>query len=134
MLKPGGKLVVVDFMWKNKHSRQISTGPMTELVKGIWRFKDFWTIDEYLEAAKNAGFQVYRMRDWSSRVTTPAIFLLNTMAVIGNLKPGRYALEGINPISRGLGQSAWRLFRESAAAHRFVERETKYIALSLTKS
>ncbi len=134
VLKPGGKLVVVDFMWKTPDSRVFSADPMTDLVKGIWRFKDFWTIKEYLETAKNVGFQVCRMRDWSSRVTTPAIFLLNVMAAIGNTGPGRYALERINPISRGLSRDVWRSFGESAAAHGFVEREARYIALSLIKN
>ncbi len=134
VLKPGGKLVVIDFMWKTKHSRAISSNPMTELVKGIWRFQDFWTVEEYLETAKDVGFRIHRMRDWSRRVTTPAIFLLKVLAAIGNTGAGRYALGRINPAARALNQSVWTSFGESAAAHVFVEREARYVALSLTKS
>ena len=134
VLKPGGRFVIVDFMWKTMSARRIATHPMTELVKEIWRFGDFWTVQEYQEHAVLAGFRIQKANDWSRYVTTPVVFLFKAMALIGNARAGRYVLERMNPLTRAVDIDAWSAFQRSAAAHQFVEGKIKYIALSLVKT
>jgi SAM-dependent methyltransferase len=65
VLKPAGRIVIVDFMWKTNASRQLLETPDGRIVKDIWQFDDLWSVDEYLTAIELTGFQVAQQIDWS---------------------------------------------------------------------
>ena len=71
VLKPGGRLVVVDFAWRTPADRSCLNDPETLIVRDVWQWTDFYDVEEYRATARAAGFRELKAIDWSSRVTAP---------------------------------------------------------------
>jgi hypothetical protein len=52
---------------------------------------------------------------------------------MGRSRLGRRLLAATNPATRGIGRADWRILAEAAAAHRFVQQRSCYVALVLAK-
>ncbi len=133
VLRDGGRFVIVDFMWKSEADRMIRNDELTVLVRDIWKFQDFWTRTEYLQAARLAGFRPLILRDWSRRVTVPVKFLFLTVGELGATRLGRALLVKLNPLLAGMTREDWQVFRHSAQAHGHVGDHVEYVALVLEK-
>ncbi len=133
VLRPGGRLVVVDFMWRSRERTAILADKRTKLVQGIWGWQDFSAYDEYLEAASAQGFVLTGERDWSARVTRPLQWLSDVVVGLGKSAFGRRLLQGSNPLTRGISRGEWRQLAEATAAHRFVTDASRYVALVLER-
>ncbi len=60
VLKPGGRMVVVDFAWRTEADRACRMTQEGQLVRGIWQWDDLWTVSEYEEEAIAAGLRVVK--------------------------------------------------------------------------
>ena len=72
-LRPGGTLVVVDASWKTSEGHRIRDEERAKLVRETWQYDDHFSIEEYRQAAKDAGFQVESCCDWTRHVSKPIV-------------------------------------------------------------
>jgi MPBQ/MSBQ methyltransferase len=132
-LCPGGRLVVVDFSWKTPAARRLHDQASLQLLRRIWRWEDFFTIDEYIAAARDAGFLVRHCRDWSRHVSRQATLRVRVASWMGRHAFGRRLMEVTHPLLRGTSDAEWREIRESARASRDIERYYAYTAFVFDK-
>ncbi len=133
VLKPGGKALIVDFMWKTEKDRAILSDDATYLVRNIWQWDDFSTIDEYITDAQATGFKISACHDWSRKVTDPVAFSFKAIAELGRNHWTRLLLVKANPLLASLTDADWNGFAESAYAHDHVKGHMEYRALVLSK-
>lgn len=133
VLKPGGRAVVVDFMWKQADRQALLADPRTKIVQKVWGWEDFSSLAEYRTAAEAAGFVVTAVNDWSSRVTRPLQWLSEFVVRLTSNAGGRKMLAATNPLTRSMRRSDWMELRTATQAHGFVSRSSSYVALVLEK-
>lgn len=133
VLKPGGKLVLVDFMWKTAESRLLKGDAKADLVKSEWQWDDFSTISEYKKEAKLAGFEIENERNWSVNVTGPLGITFKSVTIFGNIPFFRKILLWLNPSLKCLTLKEWEALLKSWLAHDYVRRRTEYTAMVLLK-
>ncbi len=133
VLKPGGRLVVVDFMWEKDDRSLILQDPRTRIVQNVWGWTDFSSIDEYRRAAEGAGFHVTQLNDWTSRVTRPLQWLSEFVVRLGTSAGGRRLLAATNPLTRAMSKGDWKELATATAAHRFVAKASRYVVIVLEK-
>ncbi|MEQ1666731.1 MAG: hypothetical protein ABL927_15310, partial [Bdellovibrionales bacterium] len=98
-----------------------------------WEWSDFFSVNDYIEQAKNAGFAVEKKIDWSQNVTGPLELTFKTLAWLGAFSFTRKILIVINPLLKSLTNSDWKEILASALAHDYVRKNVNYTALVLTK-
>ena len=133
VLRPGGRLVVVDFMWKDATFRKSVDQTQKAMVCNIWGFEDFFTQDEYLDAAKAVGLRLELSRDWTSKVTRPLLRQFRWLCAMGQTGIGRSILAVTNDQLRTFTKADWASLSVAEVAHRSVHNDSKYIALSWVK-
>ena len=133
VLRPGGRLAVIDFMWRSAQSREVLSTKESEIVRSIWDFEDFWSVDEYLSGARNAGFTLIAQDDWSSQVTGALQRRFSAICRLGAHPVTRSLLCVANPILRSFGSEDWNLLSAQARAHDTMRRRSRYIALVFEK-
>lgn len=133
VLRPGGRLVVVDFAWTTDAERVHRHDPDTMIVRSIWQWDDFFSIPEYKSVAQEAGFRVAAAQDWSSRVTHTAQELLALVSALGNSRLGRRVLLMFRPALGALSQQDWEEVAVAVPAHLHVQRYSKYMAFAFQK-
>lgn len=133
VLKPGGRLVVIDFTWNSEAERQHLNHHYTRVVRDVWQWDDFSTLDEYREAARAAGFEITGQYDWSRHVTLPIQQRFNLVSGIASTQLGRKFLRFYNPLYQSITDADWDEADRAVDAHDFVRRRSKYIAFVLTK-
>lgn len=133
VLKPGGRAVVVDFMWKHDDRKAVLQDPRTKIVQKVWGWEDFFSLSEYRIAAEAAGFSVAAVYDWSARVTRPLQWLSEFVARLTSSAGGRKLLAATNPLTRSLSRGDWMELRTATSAHGFVARSSSYVVLVLEK-
>lgn len=133
VLRPGGRMVVVDFTWRNETDRQTRDDPRTLLVRDVWQWDDFYTLGDYERETAAAGFHMVRQSDWTRRVAVPIQSVFRFLSDLGNSGWGRKFLEWRNPLYRSLSKSDWKLLAEAVTAHQYVRNNSKYMAFVLEK-
>ncbi len=133
VLKPGGRLVVVDFMWEKDERGGMLQDPRTRIVQNVWGWTDFSSIGEYRRGAEAAGFKVIALNDWTRRVTRPLQWLSEFVVRLGSSAAGRRMLAATNPLTRGMSRGDWKELATATAAHRFVAKSSRYVVLVLVK-
>lgn len=133
VLRPGGRLIVVDFAWNSDAERIHREDPETQLVRELWQWDDFFSVPEYARVAMDVGFKVLSGCDWSGRVTRPAQSLFRSATLLGNTRWGRRFLNWLNPLYRSLSTEDWRRLASAARAHDHVHRYSKYMAFVFAK-
>lgn len=133
VLRPGGKLVVVDFAWNTDAHRSHREDPETRLVRHIWQWEDMYSISDYHKTANEAGFEQNRAEDWSSRVTAAIQRLFECVSRLGNCGWGRKLLERRNPMYRSFTQEDWKDAARAVKAHDHVRKHTSYMAFTYDK-
>lgn len=133
VLKPGGRLTVIDFLWKAGGRVKAKDDARTATVRQIWGFDDFLEEAEYGDLAAKAGLTVTRSLDWTGAVTRPLQGQFEVLAMLGSTAWGRRIITGNNPLLRGISKREWSEIVASAAAHRFVRSHALYGALVLEK-
>lgn len=131
VLRPGGRLVVVDFAWKSEAARGHLNDPQTRHVRDVWQWHDLYTVDEYRHVAQACGFRVCGSEDWSSRVTAPIQRVFRFLSWLGNCRWGQRLLTSTNPLYRSFSEEDWREIAFSLRAHDHVQSLSRYMAFVL---
>lgn len=133
VLRPGGRLIVVDFAWNTDADRNHRDDPETRVVRDIWQWADLFSVPEYERAASESGFQLLSSCDWSRRVTRPIQGLFQCLSTLGNSRWGRRFLLWKNPLYRSFSQADWQDVADAVRAHDHVHRYSKYMAFVFEK-
>jgi MPBQ/MSBQ methyltransferase len=133
VLRPGSRMVVVDFAWRTAADRDRRDDPETLLVRDVWQWEDFYTIAEYEEQALAAGFAVVGRQDWTARVATPIQAVFRFLSSLGNHPWGRRFLEWRNPLYRSISHADWEAIATAVRAHQHVRNLSRYMAYVLEK-
>jgi ubiquinone/menaquinone biosynthesis C-methylase UbiE len=133
VLKPGGRVVIVDFMWKDANSRRLLDTPDGKIVQDIWQFVDLWTVAEYLEAADQLGLRKTELIDWSEPVTGMSYKRMQSL-VKASLNPAQLKkFCQLHPPLRHFSADDWEILRRYSAAHEPLRQAAYYMALALEK-
>lgn len=133
ILRPAGRLVVVDFAWNSDAERAHRDDPETKIVRDIWQWNDFSSISEYERMSKAAGFRMLSSHDWSERVTRPMQSLFERFSSLASTSWGRRILAWNNPLYRSFSIQDWKQVAPAVRAHEHVRRFSKYIAFVFEK-
>ncbi|WP_010587973.1 class I SAM-dependent methyltransferase [Schlesneria paludicola] len=133
VLRPGGKLVVIDFAWNSCEDRLHRHESEMKLVRDVWQWNDFFSIEDYEHESHRAGFRSRAQYDWSSRVTRPAQRSFEYLSQLGSSTWGRKILEWRNPLFRAFSDEDWRDLALAVRAHRSVQERSKYMAFVFEK-
>ena len=133
VLRPGGTLVVVDICWKTSEGHRIRDEDPAKLVREIWQYDDHYSIEEYQQAARGAGFEVPACRDWTRHVSRPIVLRFRVLAWLGQRGWGRRLLAHFHPLTWGTSETDWREINASAEAHRRLTPHCAYIAYVFRK-
>ena len=133
VLRPGGRLVMVDFAWKNDGNRNHRDDPEMRLVRDIWQWDDMFSIDDYLTAAQQSGLKLVSQSDWSWSVTHPIQCSFEYRSAIGNSEWGRRFLEWKNPLYKSFSIDDWKLVSRAVKAHKYAQQLSKYMAFTFEK-
>jgi ubiquinone/menaquinone biosynthesis C-methylase UbiE len=133
VLRPGGRLVVVDFAWNTDADRGRGNDPETRLVREVWQWNDLFSIPEYERVAHEAGFHMSSCSDWSHRVTRPIQALFRCLSTLGNSRWGRRFLLWKNPLYRSFSEADWADVASAVRAHDHVHRFSRYMAFVFEK-
>ncbi|MFM9962275.1 MAG: class I SAM-dependent methyltransferase [Planctomycetaceae bacterium] len=134
VLRPGGRLIVVDFAWNTDADRRHRDDPETQVVRDIWQWSDLFSVPEYKRVASDLGFQLLSSSDWSQRVTRPIQGLFQVLSTLGNSDWGRRFLQWKNPLYRSFSRADWKEVAEAVRAHAHVHNVSKYMAFVFKKS
>ena len=126
VLRTGGTLVVVDASWKTSEGHRIRNEEPSRINREIWQYDDFFSIDEYRQAANDAGFEVESCRDWTRHVIKPINLRWRVAARLGQHGWGRRLLTLFHPLSWGISDSDWREAKTAAEASRQLEPHYAY--------
>lgn len=133
VLRPGSRMVVVDFAWRTEADRSHRNDPETLLVRDVWQWDDFYTIAEYGDRARDAGFSVIARHDWTARVATPIQAVFRFLSNLGNNRLGRAFLEWRNPLYRSISPEDWQALAVAVRAHQHVRNRSRYMAYVFEK-
>jgi SAM-dependent methyltransferase len=128
VLRPGGRLVVVDFVWRRPGSASLLDTEDGELVRRVWQFRDFWTADAYHEAAAAHGLRLVATRDWTASVTSALQRRFARMSWLCARTPALHLVRRLHPPWRGFSRQDWEELRRLARAHGLLCRATRYLA------
>ena len=134
VLRPGGRVLIVDFMTHDDADPAIWESDEAAIVRDTWQFERFSSRAEYRANAAAAGFDVLEMRDWSAHVTEPVQSLFNLVAWLGRRRWSRRVMTFQNPMLRSLNDDDWRAFDRAAKSHKRLRASSSYTALVLAPS
>ena len=133
VLRPGGRLVVVDFAWNSDADRVHRDDPETRQVRKIWQWDDLSSVSEYERMAARLGFFMSGRNDWSNQVTRPIQAQLRGLTALTRTKFGRYFLRWKNRLFQSFSPADWQACAAAVAAHDHVQRHSKYMAFVFEK-
>lgn len=132
-LRPGGRLVLVDFTWKTDHPEEIEALDPRRYVRDTWKYEEFEPLERYRANAKAVGFRELCILDWSSVTTARFQYICNFLVFIARPKWIRPIYGWIRPVLRTMTEEDWLSLTRVTAAHDVVRRSTTYAALVLEK-
>jgi MPBQ/MSBQ methyltransferase len=133
VLKPGGRVVIVDFMWKDASGRQILDTADGKICQEIWQFNDLWTVAEYQAAAAQQGLREVKQIDWSKPVTGMSHKRMQSLVQAAN-KPGlRQFFCKIHPLLNHFSEQDWQTALRCSDAHLPLMEAAYYMAIVLEK-
>jgi tocopherol O-methyltransferase len=133
IVRPGGRVLIVDFMATADADAPVWASEEGDLVRAIWQWQRFDTEVQYRTNAETNGFHVDACHDWSPHVTMPIQSLFNLVAWLGRRRWGRRVMTTQNPMLRALSDDDWRGFDRSARAHKVLRANSRYTALVLSR-
>lgn len=133
VLRPGGRMVVVDFVWRTAQSPRQVSPDYIELVRRTWRWDHFASFDEYDRNADASGMRIVRQLDWSGHVTDPLQTVFQLVAWLGRRAWGQRLLATYNPLLSSFTAADWSDLQDSARAHTAVRRHSRYAALLIER-
>ncbi|MFM7424088.1 MAG: class I SAM-dependent methyltransferase [Elainella sp.] len=133
VLKPGGRVVIVDFMWKNAASRHLLETTEGKLMRQLWQFDDCWSVQEYQDAAAQLGFHQAALLDLSKPVSNMSHKRMQNL-VKASLKPAQLKqFCQLHPALHYFSAADWAVLRQYSDAHKPFCEVSCYMALVLEK-
>lgn len=133
VLAPGGRAVLVDFMWADD-GPSVVRDPDVDLLRRIWRFDTLASVMEYRRMARTVHLDVTACHDWTGNVLAPLHAISDWVAWLGDRTWGRTLLRQYNPVLASIGDADWQEFIRSVGAHLRVGTRTRYVAMVLTRA
>ena len=133
VLKPNGRLVVVDFVWRTPEHRECRNSDLGKVVRRVWGWDDMSSECEYRAMAARAGLKIVKILDWTKPVTTSIQQLSETVVWLQHRRWGQWILKRRYPMLASLTGDDWKQIRLEAAAHRFLHDHTFYKAIVCEK-
>jgi MPBQ/MSBQ methyltransferase len=133
VLRPGGRLVLVDFVWRDAHPEAIERLDPKRLVRDTWCFREFEPLERYRATAAKLGFRERAIHDWTAPVIDRFQKIAQTNARAGTFALGRLILRTFRPGYGRMTAADWEFLVELMRAHDAVRRASRYVALVLEK-
>lgn len=128
VLRPGGRLVLVDFTWADEHPERIEEFDPKHSVRDTWQFDEFEPVERYKRRAAEQGFALERCEDWSRRVTGRFVKVCYLLTWPGRFSLGRAVLQGLYPELREIDADQWPRLYELTRDHDRVRKVSRYTA------
>ena len=133
VLRPGGRLVLVDFAWRDAAPERIEALDRERHVRGTWCFSEFEPLERYRATARALGFREAALRDWTGPVTDTFQHVATALARAGARAPLRWLLCRLRPGLRRIRPEEWDFLVELMRAHDRVRRASRYVAFRFEK-
>ncbi|MGW6982528.1 class I SAM-dependent methyltransferase [Streptomyces sp. NPDC054932] len=133
LLKPGGRLVLVDFAWATDDPAEIDAADPGRVVRDTWAVEEFEPLARYVRHAIDVGYRPCRVHDWTRPVTRRFMTVGVLAAGLALTPAGRRLLGRLLPPLKDLTSTQWLSFSSVVLAHVPVQRAIRYIALVLDK-
>jgi SAM-dependent methyltransferase len=133
LLRPGGRLALVDFAWSDSRPERIEELDRDRFVRDTWRFAEFEPLERYRATARELGFREREFRDWTGPVTARFQWIATLLARTGNYSLGRRLWCALRPGLERVRSEEWPLLVELMRAHGKVQRASRYVAFLLEK-
>ncbi len=133
VLRPGGRLVLVDFVWRGSQPEEIERLDPRRLVRDTWCFSEFEPLERYRATAAALGFRERGLHDWTRPVIDRFQLIAQTDARLGTSRLGRLLLRAFRPGFARIHASDWEFLVELMRAHDAVRRASRYVAWVLEK-
>jgi SAM-dependent methyltransferase len=133
VLRPGGRLVLVDFVWHGDRPQDIAGPDPGRIVRDTWRFEEFEPLARYREHARQIGFRERALLDWSKPVTERFVKVAYLLGYLSKVAPGRAVLRLLFPAVSQIRDDQWPVLRELVDAHERVRKVSGYYAFVLDK-
>ncbi|MCK2244115.1 MULTISPECIES: cyclopropane-fatty-acyl-phospholipid synthase family protein [unclassified Crossiella] len=134
LLRPGGRLVLVDFTWREADPSTIETLDPDRLVRDTWHFEQFEPLERYLSTAAATGFTVRAVHDWTPHALAHYGRAAPVLRRILSTRAGRWAACRYRPALAGLTEADWRQLIRIMDAHMTgLVAPCRYTALVLDK-
>ncbi|MDO0917336.1 methyltransferase domain-containing protein [Streptomyces sp. DT2A-34] len=133
LLKPGGRLVLVDFAWATGDPTEINAADPGRVVRDTWAFEEFEPLVRYIRHAIDIGYRPCRVHDWTRPVTRRFMTLGLLGARLALTPAGRRLLGRLLPPLKDLTHAQWLSLSSVVLAHVPVQRASRYVALVLDK-
>jgi SAM-dependent methyltransferase len=133
LLRPGGRLVLVDFVWRDAHPEAIERLDPHRLVRDTWCFGEFEPLERYRANAAAVGLRERELLDWTVPVIDRFQKIGETIARVGTWRAGRAVLRTFRPGLAQLEPAEWAFLVELMRAHDAVRRASRYVALVFEK-
>jgi SAM-dependent methyltransferase len=133
VLRPGGRLVLVDFVWRDAQPEAIASADPRRLVRDTWRFEEFEPLERYRKSARELGLVERACHDWTGPVIDRFQRIAATISRLGTLAPSRALLCAVRPGLARIQPDEWRFLVELMRAHDAVRRRSRYVALVFEK-
>jgi SAM-dependent methyltransferase len=132
-LRPGGRLVLVDFVWRDDRPEEICALDPERLVRGSWGFEEFEPAERYRAIAAAAGFRERAVFDWTRAVVDRFQRVAQSFVAVLQLRAARRVVALLRPRVRDLSEGEWRRLRAVMQAHDRVRRRAGYYVFVLEK-
>jgi len=134
VLRPGGRLALVDFVWRDSAPERIAELDPGRLVRDTWRFSEFEPLERYRATARELGFAERAFRDWTAPVTGRFQRIATFLARTGNTRAGRALWCALRPGLKRIRPQEWQSLLPLMRAHGEVQRASRYVAFLLEKT
>ncbi len=128
LLRPGGRLVVVDFVWRDDRPEAIERLDPERFVRDTWRFSEFEPFERYRASARELGLRELAVHDWTTPVTARFQAIASAIARAGTFRAGRAIVCAFRPGLARLEPAEWDYLVELMRAHGAVQRASRYVA------
>ena len=134
LLRPGGRLVLVDFTWRSDQPGEIEALDPERLVRDTWGYEEFEPLERYRATAKACGFREIAIHDWTRLVLDRFQRIAQTFInVLASSDVIRWMYRWIWPGTRRLRAEEWVWFARLMRAHDRVRSQTRYTVMVLEK-
>ena len=133
VLRPGGRVVLVDFAWTDDNPTSIDELDPQRIVREMWSFDEFEPLERYRSTASELGFREVQICDWTDTVTGRFQRIASLMTRVGMFPPARKLISVFHPPVARVHPDAWGIALNVLRAHERVLPMTRYVAFVFQK-